>query len=115
VKPGMTKGPGNRHKLCNVRTVPITPGRPLKVGDLLARNGAWDRKYKVLGISLGQCPWSNEEVWLIKVETLGQFFADGRVVFAPRKSVREIWTHKLENGEMCLFGYHRVVPAKGDS
>lgn len=113
LKSGMTVGPVGRHPFCNVRTVPITLANPLKVGDLMARNGAWDRKYKVLGIAVGQSPYSNEEAYLIKVETLGSFYADGRVVLPTRKSVREVWCHKGENGEMYLYGYFRVTPARG--
>lgn len=113
LKRGMTVGPVGRHPLCNVRVVHISAKKPLKVGDLLARNGAWDRKYKVRGISLGQSPFSNEEVWLIKVETLGSFYADGRVVLPTRKSVREMWCYKYTDGSMGLYGYLRVVPARG--
>lgn len=48
---------------------------PLSVGTLLAREGAWNRKYQVVAVK--QLDESNAEVEIINV---GSHFSDGRVV-----------------------------------
>lgn len=113
MEPGSTEGSAKRHPLCNVRTVPVTDKRPLKVGDYLARDGAWNLKYKVLGITKGVNPWGSP-AWLIKLEALGSYYADGRIEPVRRRTVREAWSHYYDNPEDQMAqppsGYNRVAP-----
>lgn len=65
----------------------------LKVGSILVRNGAWNRKYRVVAITKQGDPVSTQngqrEVtnYTVEVEFLGHYYATGRFV-PPGKGVR---------------------------
>jgi hypothetical protein len=65
-------------------------GRNARVGDLLAREGSWDRKYRILHISDPVAQDSHSTTHTITVEYLGRFYADGTSKPVRRPSKRDL-------------------------
>lgn len=54
----------------------------IRVGDTLARWGAWHRKYKVLAVT------KTEDGWAVTIEFIGSYFADGKIVAPTGRNTR---------------------------
>ena len=86
---------------------------PLAVGQIYARDGCWQRKYRIAKITKWQrvpikkgstkC-WTD---WIVEVEYLGEHFADGRKEKVLKvKTRREIMVRDFEYGQgLQLGGY----------
>lgn len=68
----------------------------IRKGTILARAGAWQRKYVVeyvtyLGVqaSPGKYTTGDHHVWAVGIRNLGEYYADGRVYLARKSYVRE--------------------------
>lgn len=83
-------------RLCRVRRV---NGEPIRKGTILARYGAWQRKYLVEYVTyLGIHYYAHEHseggdyhVWAVGVRNLGEFYADGRVYRSRSSKITELW------------------------
>lgn len=102
-------------QLCRTRS--IKEGRAIKVGSIMARNGAYDRKYVVESITdLGLVEQFGKvfHSLAIVIRSLGHFYADGRFKPAVRPSLKQleievphdkVWEHP-SGGKIVEFGYH---------
>lgn len=103
-------------ELCSVRGIAYDEDAPaLAVGDILARDGAWQRKYRVEYI-VEQPPRGNAQSATIGVRPLGNFYADGRIKLAAKHTdvTEQFCTRHFYNGvwgEWAVRGFMRVVPA----
>lgn len=89
--------------LCKVKQA--DHGTPLVVGSLLVKNGAWNRKYKVVAITpQGATTRNNGTVtvtsYTVEVQFLGDFYASGAERLAnPKRSVNREF-------QVQVYDYH---------
>jgi len=72
----------------SLHNVKVVHNAAIQAGDILARNGAWNRKYLVVAITAaGEDDRSRH--WVVELKFLGHYYASGRYVKA-RKSAANV-------------------------
>jgi hypothetical protein len=79
------------------------PDSYIKVGSLLAKQGAWQRKYVVTRIHFG------DDHAVVCIKQLGNFWADGRSQPASKVNEREVYVHTYGKPELKHVSYYTHV------
>lgn len=91
-------------------------GKPLGVGTLLARDGAWDRKRVVTNVVYGglvTTPNGDRSLYTITLQPLGQLFADGRMQPTKWGTKQVDYVLEVPNQHITAYelrGWHVVEP-----
>jgi hypothetical protein len=92
----------NYPELCKVRQV--EPGTELTVGSFLTKNGAWNRKYRVVAITKqGERATNNGTVhitnYTVEIKFIGDFYASGDYKLAGKRT-------KSREFLVSVYDYH---------